>query len=114
MRSPMFTRRILLDVGAAGPLAGFLVSLPIVVLGLMSSSWSTHAGDFFIPGHSLLFGWMAELILGPKPPGAVLEMSAVAFAGWIGFFVTAINLIPIGQLDGGHIGYALFGRGHTA
>lgn len=113
MRSPMFTRRVLLDVGAAGPIAGFLVSLPIVALGLMESRWATHSGDFFITGHSLLFGWMAELILGPKPPGAVLEMSSVAFAGWIGFFVTAMNLVPIGQLDGGHIGYAMFGRKHT-
>ena len=113
MRSPMFTRRVLLDVGAAGPLAGFLVSLPIVIYGLMHSSWGTQANGFFEPGHSILFASLAEIILGPQPEGTILQMSPMAFAGWIGFFVTAMNLIPVGQLDGGHIGYALFGRRHT-
>ncbi|MCE5270308.1 site-2 protease family protein [bacterium] len=112
MRSPMFTRRMLLDVGSAGPLAGFIVSLPVVVLGLMHSSWGAQGNGFFEPGHSLLFAGLAHLILGPQPTGTVLQMSSVAFAGWIGFFVTAMNLIPVGQLDGGHIGYALFGRLH--
>ena len=113
MRSPMFSRRILLDVGAAGPIAGFVVSVPILIIGLMSSQWSAVPSQYFIPGKSLLFSWLAERIVGPAPPGAFLQMSSVAFAGWIGFFVTAMNMLPIGQLDGGHISYALFGRRHT-
>ncbi|HUU29096.1 MAG TPA: site-2 protease family protein [archaeon] len=113
MRSPMFSRRMLLDVGAAGPIAGFLVSVPIVILGLMSSSWSPVPPQYFVTGNSLLFSWLTHLALGPAPQGYYLEMSSVAFAGWIGFFVTAMNLLPIGQLDGGHIGYALIGRRHT-
>ena len=111
MRSPMFSRRTLLDVGSAGPIAGFLVSVPLVILGLMSSSWGA-APEYYITGNSLLFNWLSHLVLGPPAGGQLLQMSSVAFAGWIGFFVTALNLMPIGQLDGGHIAYALFGRRH--
>jgi membrane-associated protease RseP (regulator of RpoE activity) len=112
MRSPMFSRRTLLDVGAAGPLAGFLVSVPLVILGLTSSAWGNGSSDYFVFGNSLLFSWLSRLVLGSPAAGQVLQMSSVAFAGWIGFFVTAMNLIPLGQLDGGHIAYALFGRKH--
>ena len=70
------------------------------------------APQYFITGNGLLFNWLSRLILGAPAEGQLLQMSSVAFAGWIGFFVTAMNLIPIGQLDGGHIAYALFGRRH--
>jgi len=113
MRSPMFSRRTLLDVGAAGPIAGFLVSVPLVILGLQSSSWVDAASQYYVTGNSLLFEWLSRLILGSPAEGQMLQLSSVAFAGWIGFFVTALNLIPIGQLDGGHIGYALFGSKHN-
>ena len=112
MRSPMFSRRTLLDVGSAGPIAGFLVSMPIVILGLMSSSWVDAAPGYYITGNSLLFNWLSRLVLGPPAGGQLLQLSSMAFAGWIGLFVTALNLMPIGQLDGGHIAYALFGRRH--
>ena len=113
MRSPLFSRRMLLDVGAAGPIAGFVVSVPVLIWGLMSSQWVPQPPPYFITGESLLFSWLVDLIVGPAPQGAFLHMSSVAFAGWIGFFVTAMNMMPIGQLDGGHIAYALFGRWHV-
>jgi len=112
MRSPMFSRRMLLDVGAAGPIAGFLVSVPVFIYGLMSSHWMP-VSEHLATGNSLLISWLSRAFLGAPPPGFHLDMSSVAFAGWIGFFVTALNLMPIGQLDGGHISYALFGRRHT-
>ena len=112
MRSPMFSRRTLLDVGAAGPIAGFVVSVPLVIFGLMSSGWVDAVPQYFITGNSLLYNWLSRLVLGSPAEGQLLQMSSVAFAGWIGFFVTAMNLMPIGQLDGGHIAYALFGRLH--
>jgi membrane-associated protease RseP (regulator of RpoE activity) len=113
MRSPMFNRRMLLDVGAAGPIAGFVVSLPILIVGLMHSSWTTYPPSYFVLGDSLLFHWLTNLIVGARPEGMFLDMSSLAFAGWIGFFVTAMNLMPIGQLDGGHISYAMLGRRHS-
>jgi membrane-associated protease RseP (regulator of RpoE activity) len=112
MRSPMFNRRMLLDVGAAGPIAGFVVSVPVLIAGLMSSEWTTFPPSYFVLGDSLLFRVLTDWIMGPRPEGMFLNMSALAFAGWIGFFVTAMNLMPIGQLDGGHISYALLGRRH--
>ncbi|MBW7995983.1 MAG: site-2 protease family protein [Candidatus Glassbacteria bacterium] len=112
MRSPMFNRRMLLDVGAAGPIAGFVVSVPVLIIGLMQSDWTTFPPSYFVLGDSLLFGWLTDWIMGPRPEGMFLNMSSLAFAGWIGFFVTAMNLMPIGQLDGGHIGYALLGKKH--
>ena len=113
MRSPMFNRRMLLDVGAAGPIAGFVVSVPVLIVGLMHSQWTTFPPSYFVLGDSLLFRWLTDWIMGPRPEGMFLQMSSLAFAGWIGFFVTAMNLMPIGQLDGGHISYALLGRKHS-
>jgi len=113
MRSPMYNRRMLLDVGAAGPIAGFLVSVPLLVIGLVHSQWTQFPPQYFVTGESLLFSWLVDLIVGVRPEGAFLQMSSLAFAGWIGFFVTAMNMMPIGQLDGGHIAYALFGKRHT-
>ena len=113
MRSAIISRRMLLDIGAAGPIAGFCVALPLTVYGLHGSSWGESSMQFFTTGGSLLFNWLANIIIGPAPQdGLVLQLSSVAFAGWIGFFVTAMNLVPLGQLDGGHIAYALFGKHH--
>jgi membrane-associated protease RseP (regulator of RpoE activity) len=113
-------RRSLLEIGVAGPLAGFLVALPIAVTGLKLSHVAVHAaaagagsagGELGIGlGSSLLFALLERIVLGPLPPQASLVLHPVAFAAWIGFFVTAINLLPVGQLDGGHVLYALAGR----
>ncbi len=115
MKSPLTDRRALFDVGIAGPLAGLCVALPAIVVGL---SWSElvpegstgHGG--IVLGTPLLFSLLQWLTLGSIPQGADVLLHPVAFAGWIGLFVTALNLLPIGQLDGGHMAYALVGRHH--
>jgi membrane-associated protease RseP (regulator of RpoE activity) len=106
-------RRALFDIAAAGPLGGLIPAIPITYLGLTLST-PVHTAD--IPdgvihfADPLLFkalGWMA---LGPLPPDMDVMIHPLAYAGWVGMFVTALNLLPIGQLDGGHIAHALFGR----
>jgi membrane-associated protease RseP (regulator of RpoE activity) len=112
MKSPIDTRRALIDIGASGPIAGFVVSVTASAIGLsMSTVVHLHdAGGFIIIGDSLLFSGLSHMILGATPEQADIMLHPVAFAGWIGLFVTSLNLIPIGQLDGGHIIYAFIGR----
>lgn len=114
IQSPFESRKALFDVGIAGPLAGLLVAIPVVAAGLMQAEVSVVApgttGYQF--GEPLLFQWMAWL-LGPlRPAGTDIAMNPLLAAGWWGFFVTAVNLAPISQLDGGHISYGLFGAAH--
>ncbi len=103
-------RKVLLDIGAAGPLAGVLVSLPILLVGLALSdvvpATSTQETSL---GNSLLFSLMNWIVHGPMPANQDIALHPIAFSGWIGLFVTSLNLLPVGQLDGGHIIYALFG-----
>lgn len=115
MKSPINTRNALMDIGAAGPIAGFVVALVATIVGLFFSKIvPVHKVEGMITlGDSLLFKGLTRLILGGVPDGQDVILHPVAFAGWIGFFVTALNLIPIGQLDGGHIVYALIGERHT-
>ena len=116
IESPIPDRRALLGIGVAGPLAGFLVAVPLAVAGLRLSRVAYHAAAVGGPdsglalGSSLVFSLLERLVLGPLPEQATLVLHPVAFAAWIGFFVTAINLLPVGQLDGGHVLYALAGR----
>jgi membrane-associated protease RseP (regulator of RpoE activity) len=113
MRSPARDRNSLFDIAAAGPLAGMLIAVPAVILGL---GWSEVArilpgvGIHF--GDSLLMRWLVYLKFGSLGEGTDVLIHPVALAGWVGFFVTALNLIPVGQLDGGRIAYALLGRHH--
>jgi membrane-associated protease RseP (regulator of RpoE activity) len=111
-RSAFMNRRQLLDVGAAGPLAGLVISIIVLVIGINGSSVVKFppSGDVMIFGDSLLHQALTYLIKGPLPEGLVLMQNSVAFAGWVGLLVTMFNLLPIGQLDGGHIMYALFGK----
>ncbi len=114
IRSPILDKPALLDVGAAGPLAGLLVTLPLLVLGLQLSDIQVAPGGTgelggVVLGESLLFQFLSWLTLGSLPPDHHIMLHPVAFAGWIGLLVTNINLIPVGQLDGGHVSYALFG-----
>jgi len=115
MKSPITTRNALMDIGASGPLVGFIVSLFFVFIGLSLSKIAPmgKVESPYIFGTSILFYWVAKLVLGPIPANYGVDMHSVAFAGWIGFFVTSLNLIPIGQLDGGHIAYALLGERHA-
>jgi membrane-associated protease RseP (regulator of RpoE activity) len=112
MKSPIATRKSLIDIGASGPIAGFIVSVIAVVIGLSMSKVVpvTQTGGGLNLGDSILFSFLANVILGVVPASHDILLNPVAFAGWIGFFVTCINLLPIGQLDGGHVAYALFGE----
>jgi membrane-associated protease RseP (regulator of RpoE activity) len=114
MRSPARDRDSLFDIAAAGPLAGLAIALPAVLLGL---AWSTvipiPPGGHVIFGDSLLMRLFVRLQVGPIPAGMMVYTHPIADAAWAGFFVTALNLFPVGQLDGGRIAYALFGRRHA-
>ncbi|MBI5888049.1 MAG: site-2 protease family protein [Deltaproteobacteria bacterium] len=114
LKSPIMTRDALVDIGAAGPLAGFAVALAATVIGLEYSTIipAPHMEDTLALGNSLIFRLLTYAVVGPVPEGKEVMLHPVAFAGWIGFFVTAMNLLPIGQLDGGHIVYAIVGRRH--
>lgn len=111
IRSPISNRRALLDVGAAGPLAGLLVAVPVVIYGIATSPVlpNTNAEHYLIEGKSLLYLGLIYAIKGPIPQGYELWLNPTAFAGWAGLLVTMINLVPVAQLDGGHIAYALGG-----
>ena len=115
MRSPVRNRDVSFDIAAAGPLAGLAVALPAMLLGL---SWSRVApipsGGYAAFGDSLLTYLLAWIRFGPIPDGSMLYTHPVVDAAWAGFLVTALNLFPVGQLDGGRIAYALFGRHHRA
>lgn len=102
-------RDALLDIGAAGPLAGLVVAIPVVLIGLSTSVVEPLPAFYQMEGQSLFYLAAKRLVLGPIPDGSDVMMNPTAFAGWTGLFVTALNLLPIGQLDGGHIAYALVG-----
>jgi membrane-associated protease RseP (regulator of RpoE activity) len=138
VRSALPTRRAILDIGASGPLAGFLVAAPLLVFGYAHSQAVTISADLgvasvqspfalvqallerrpiisssptvMVMGDSVITWIAARLAHGQLPEGFDLQVGPVAFAGWIGMFVTCLNLIPIGQLDGGHVTFALFGK----
>jgi membrane-associated protease RseP (regulator of RpoE activity) len=106
-------RGALFDIGVAGPLAGFVVAVPAIVLGLTLSEVKPAAELSGIGlGSSLLFNGLVHVLLGITPQAYDVILHPIAFAGWIGFLVTAFNLIPASQLDGGHIVYSLFGWWH--
>jgi len=113
MRSPMLNKRVLLDVGANGPLAGLLVTIPVLAVGLKLSevkALTTPLEGGMTLGSSLILYFMTTVILGTLPDTHQVILHPLGFAGWIGLLVTSMNLIPVGQLDGGHIAYAVFGR----
>jgi membrane-associated protease RseP (regulator of RpoE activity) len=139
IRSPMPTRRAVLDIGAAGPIAGLAVAVPLYLWGLAHSevksigeaalglsnegspfamlrAWmrgealSAGTGNLQLMGDSLATWAMQRWVVGPVPAGSDVFVHPVAFAAWIGLLVTTLNLLPIGQLDGGHVVYALLGR----
>ncbi len=111
MKGRIKTRDALVDIGAAGPLAGLAVAVPVTAVGLWLSRVEPVAGreGFVVEGDSLLYLALKRLVVGPIPEGHEVWLHPVAFAGWAGLFVTMMNLLPIGQLDGGHVAYALFG-----
>src|SRR5262245_57525379 len=116
MKSPPPNRRALFDVGAAGPWAGLAVAIPAVLIGLrLSEVRPLGLGEGgLVLGDSILFRLLTRLALGASPDNVTILLHPIALAGWFGLFVTFLNLLPVGQLDGGHVAYALFGRWHRA
>lgn len=113
LRSRIPNRRALFDIGVAGPLAGFLTCLPVLWLGVLEGQWVPLRGtgegpEYF--GEPLFFQWAVSWLKGPAPDGATLLIGPLGLAAWFGLFVTALNLIPVGQLDGGHAVYAMAPR----
>ncbi len=118
MKPPIPDRRALIDIGASGPIGGFIVAIIAVIIGLNFSPVMPLEGipahDFDLAlGESLLFAFLSKLVLNIEPDKYALLLHPIAFAGWVGLFITSLNLLPIGQLDGGHIMYACFGEKHT-
>ncbi len=115
IREPIPTKRMLFDIGIAGPIAGFLVALPALFIGLSMSHVAQVPPNFtgFELGEPLLFQFASRILWGAPPAGYSLNLHPVAFAAWFGLIATALNLFPIGQLDGGHISYAVLGRRST-
>jgi hypothetical protein len=101
------------DIGFAGPIAGFLVLVPAPFIGIARSEVVPIGDTQMWFGEPLLIKAAAYLFWGPLPADQTLAMNAMAYAAWFGMLATALNLFPIGQLDGGHIAYAVFGRGST-
>lgn len=123
LRSPLLNRAVLLDMGAAGPLVGFVLSLPAVLLGLRMSERvpdmppeATASIGFVVDQYYLemgeSLGFMLLRALTPMAGPGFVDLHPLAVAGWMGLFFTALNLIPVGQLDGGHVTYSLWPRGH--
>jgi membrane-associated protease RseP (regulator of RpoE activity) len=108
----MPNKKALFDVGISGPIAGFLVAIPVTIYGLTQSTPHIIAdptSESVILGPSLLFLILVDLFI-EVPAGATIDLSITAFAGWIGLLITSINLLPAGQLDGGHIFRAALGK----
>jgi len=109
IQSPFESRQALFDVGIAGPLAGLAVAIPVIVVGLKQAVVLTQ--DTAIVNTPLMFQWLQRLVVGVLPPGRWLDMAGnpLLMAGWWGLLITALNLLPVSQLDGGHVAYALLG-----
>lgn len=126
LRGPMMQRSVLFDIGIAGPLASFALSLPVLFLGLGLSEamWTTDgglhpfvihfAGEPIRIGGNILMHFASAVAVPGYEAGSAVHLHPLAFAGWLGVFVTALNLLPLGQLDGGHILYAVAGERQRA
>ncbi|MGL4619771.1 MAG: site-2 protease family protein, partial [Chroococcidiopsis sp.] len=118
MRSPVPNRKALFDVSIAGPVAGFVATLPLLIWGLANSQVvpipekaGTLDPDALNPGYSILLAVLSKLALGAQlTADKAIDLHPVAIAGFLGLVVTALNLMPVGQLDGGHIVHAMFGQ----
>jgi membrane-associated protease RseP (regulator of RpoE activity) len=115
IREPIPAKHMLFDIGIAGPIAGFLVAVPALILGVSMSHVAKLPPNFvgFELGEPLLFKAISWIFWGTVPDGYSVNMHPMAFAAWFGLLATALNLFPVGQLDGGHISYAVLGRRST-
>ena len=113
IKDPIPNRRVLMEIGVAGPIAGFVVAVPTLIIGLFFSEIVPPTGQGgFSFGSSIIMIVLSKAILGVTPLSIDfnIQLHPIALAGWVGLFVTAINLFPVGQLDGGHILHALLGK----
>ena len=112
IREQIPSKKMLFDIGIAGPIAGFVVAVPALFIGLAMSHMAPLPADqsgLLELGEPLLFKFASWLIWGTQPDGFSLNMHPMAFAAWFGMLATALNLFPIGQLDGGHVSYSVLG-----
>ena len=111
LRGPILNRPALFDIGVSGPLAGFIAAVVALIIGLNLSTvvdrTAIHGSQL---GEPLLLQFISWLVVGSLPPQADIVLHPIGFAAWIGLFLTSLNLVPIGQLDGGHVAYALWGK----
>ena len=111
MKSPIRDKNALIEIGAAGPIVGFIFPTIALIIGLsLSEVVTVSINQGIILGDSILIKLLTKLFFFDLPEGTDVLLNPIAFAGWLGYFVTAINLLPVGQLDGGHILYALVGN----
>jgi membrane-associated protease RseP (regulator of RpoE activity) len=116
IKSQIKSKKALFDIGIAGPIAGVIVAIPVIIIGLSLSQvveveqLNNNPGLLIITGDTLIFKALTLLALPNLPGGYEYLLHPMAFAGWVGLLVTALNLIPCGQLDGGHILYCLFSK----
>src|SRR4051794_8516582 len=112
IREQIPSKKMLFDIGIAGPIAGFVIAVPTLFIGLALShvvKLPDNTGGMLELGEPLLFKFASWLVWGTQADGYSLNLHPMAFAAWFGLLATALNLFPIGQLDGGHISYAVFG-----
>src|SRR5262249_3469591 len=112
IKSPIQHRAALLEVGIAGPIVGFVLAIPTSIVALLKSGYVMPSPSGFGLGEPLIFKAIEVVIGKTPPPGMEINLHPLGIAAWFGFFATALNLLPVGQLDGGHVSYALFGRIH--
>ncbi len=114
MDKPIEDRNKLFDVGAAGPIAGLVVAIPLLVIGLHLSHVAPIGKDDSLEGNSILYALIKYAVFGRWLPadGVDVQLHPMALAAWVGLLITMINLMPIGQLDGGHVARAALGDSH--
>ena len=112
IRQPIASKRQFFDIGIAGPIAGFLMLIPVLIFAMASSSVVPLPAGFqgYEFGEPLLFKLVSRLVFGVIPEHSSVNLHPAGWAAWVGMLATALNLAPVGQFDGGHISYAVFGR----
>ena len=113
IKSPISNKKALLEIGASGPIAGFIITIPLLFYGFTKSTVIEISSEpSIILGESLIIRFFTFLIFPDISQSQDIMLHPIAFASWIGLLITMLNLLPIGQLDGGHIVYAIFGKNH--
>ena len=112
IKSPIYRKDALLQIGAAGPIAGFVIAVPALIIGLLLSDVveKSNIQGALILGDSILMKILTWITHPKLMDTQDIMLHPIAFAGWIGLLVTMLNLLPIGQLDGGHVAYAMLGK----